>query len=83
MEFQWQLSFTPDTDRLDKKEGVWQGELAEGQEKVAWARSPQRFFRPLLGVQPVGLSPHRRPQGIQMRESGPAGGKQTEGQKKS
>ena len=40
--------------------------------------SPQRFFRPLLGGQPVGLSPHRRPQGVQMRESGPAGGKQTE-----
>ena len=33
-----------------------------------------RFFRPLLGVQPVGLSLHRRPQGIQMRERGPAGG---------
>ena len=34
-----------------------------------------RFFGSLLCVQPVGLYPHCRPQGVQMRESGPAGGK--------
>ena len=30
-----------------------------------------RFFGSLLCVQPVGLYPHRRPQGVQMRESEP------------
>ena len=32
-----------------------------------------RFFGSLLGVQPVGLYPHRRLQGIQMRDSEPRG----------
>ena len=42
-EIQRQLGISRDTDRLDKKRGL-QGELAEGQERVAWARiSPAPF----------------------------------------
>ena len=61
---------------IGQKNGGLQGELGR-RPKRGWPGPgfPQRFFRPLLGVQPVGLSLHRRPQGIQMRESGPVGDK--------